>query len=84
MNLYHISRGKKTGGYDSYASAVVCASSYSDSKIIHPSKCEPNWPSKKDSWMDGWVKPENVISALIGTANESMERGVICASFNAG
>ena len=33
---------------------------------------------------DAWPAPEHVTTTLIGVAETSIERGVVCASFNAG
>ena len=99
MKLYLISQDR-VSGYDTYDSAVVVAKDEADARTIHPSRfvthhkngqwmgtysggknigCEynrdcSNWVTFSDI---GCVHVE-----YIGTTKK--ERGVICASFNAG
>jgi hypothetical protein len=78
MNLYRISQPKPTG-YDTYDSAVVCAESKTQARLIHPGK---------NAW-DGvgwttWCSAKDVKVQLIGEAIPGSLHGVICASFNAG
>lgn len=83
MNLYHISQDIESG-YDTYDSCVVAAASEEDARRIHPSEHRKDWPEKEDSYL-GWAhKPEQVTVRLLGVAAPGIERGVICASFNAG
>ena len=81
LNLYHISQ-TENNGWDTYDSAVVAALSEEDAKSIHPN------PTKgSDGWETfnySWTHPDNVTAKLVGVAAEGVERGVICASFNAG
>ena len=88
MNLYLISQ-TVNNGYDTYDSAVVCAKSEENARVIHPStyNLKNEWWS--DHWYCGdWTMPENVKVELIGTlineSAEDLEKEVICASFNAG
>lgn len=76
MNLYLIERTDKIG-WDEYDSAVVCAESLEDAKKINP--CEYAEKQGKQ-----WVDPQHITGVLIGTADPSITRGVVCASFNAG
>ena len=80
LSLYRVSQGYK--GYDKYDSAVVAAESAEDAKTIHPSGL--NWTYGSWEWTQSWTEPENVSVDYLGAADESLERGVICASFNAG
>lgn len=79
MNLYLISQDVNNS-YDTYDSAVVAAESEEAARKIRPGEDELR-PDARD-WT--WTKPENVTVKLIGVADEGIEAGVICASFNAG
>ena len=86
MNLYLLSQ-KDNNGYDTYENCVVCAENEEIAKNIHPSGEE--FKGKEGSeyfWeYDDWANTlEGIACELIGTANETQKRGVICASFNAG
>ena len=96
MNLYLISQSINTG-YDTYDSAVVAAESEHDAIRIHPSAEFHEFDENGIlyfKYVDGsrsqeeenrsWTGIENVSAKLIGTATDGIERGVICASFNAG
>ena len=76
MNLYLL-YGQESG-YDTYDSCVVAAETGEIAKTIHPNNAA-HWD--KYSWASS---PESVEAILIGIAIEGTERGVICASFNAG
>ena len=78
MNLYLISQSAHS--YYVYDSAVVAAESEDDARIIHPNGYG-EWSSND---LCEWCTPEQVKVQHIGTANPGAERGVICASFNAG
>ena len=77
MKLYLIVR-PDNGGYDTYDSAVVCASSPLDARHVHPTGRD--WLR----WDETWVSPDRVKVIYIGRARCRMERGVVVASFNAG
>jgi hypothetical protein len=79
MNLYLLKQEINTG-YDTYDSCVVAAESEEDARTIQPRELhfEPD-----DNFSD-WASPEYITVILIGVAAESVKRGVICASFNAG
>jgi len=79
MNLYLLTQKVNTG-YDTYDSCVVAAESAEVARTIQPRGLhfEPD-----DSFSE-WAPPEYVACTIIGIADESVERGVICASFNAG
>lgn len=83
MNLYLISQDSNSD-YDTFDSAVVCAESEDDARNMDPGgmKAEPvEWGSTYNQWC---LTPDLVTVKLIGTAAPGMERGVVCASFNAG
>lgn len=86
MNLYKISRDD-VAGFDEFDSAVVVAESEEKARLIHPAEWAPkNWHENKEfNAIDCWIKPEKVFVALIGSAKEGLEEGmVIVSSFNAG
>jgi hypothetical protein len=78
MNLYRISQSENFD-YDTYDSAVVAAETEQEARSIHPGSGK--WGSEFHTWASS---PEVVKVELIGTADPSIELGVICASFNAG
>lgn len=81
MKLYLLSQSQNMG-HDTYDSMVVAAKNEDDAKTILPDSPHSTWGG---SWSYGWAKsPEHVSAKLIGTAIKGTERGVICASFNAG
>ena len=69
-NLYLICR-KSLTSYDEYDSAVVCADSIEEARR-----------TEVDSY--GWVIPRYVKVKTLGVAKDSIKKGVILASFNAG
>jgi len=85
MNLYLI-RQKQNNGYDTFDSAVVCAESEEAAARIHPSGYSDDW-AKEGDWEDSyscWAShPSQVKVKLLGVASPAIERGIICASFNA-
>jgi hypothetical protein len=88
MNLYLISQDTNNG-YDTYDSAVVCAESEDAARHIHPAHSNNSWLWGHDEgpleWdASDWTTPGLVTVKLLGTAAPGMERGVVCASFNAG
>ncbi|KKL07295.1 hypothetical protein LCGC14_2587470 [marine sediment metagenome] len=80
MNLYKISQDQNNS-YNTYDSAVVAAETVRDASMIHPS--QEDWDGKDPDWSD-WVAVEDVKVELIGKAEESIDRGIIVSSFNAG
>jgi hypothetical protein len=79
MNLYLIEQ-EANNAYDTYDSAVVAADTEEEARNIHPGGKWPQAGSR--NWT--WTGPENVKVRLIGIAASDVERGVVCASFNAG
>lgn len=79
MNLYRISQNTNNG-YDTYDSAVVCADDERDARSIHPSA----FAEFGDTFSSWCSSPDEVTVRLVGVAAEGIERGVVCASFNAG
>lgn len=77
MKLYLISQDTNKG-WDTFDCAVVCAESEKEARMIHPAV---------DTLMrraNTWDRPEFVDVKYIGVADNSIEKGVVCASFNAG
>ena len=87
MNIYLISQ-EVNNGYDTYDSAVVCAKDESDARTIHPSSETVSYQSFRElpneKYFDTWAGISDIKVELIGKAVKGIERGVICASFNAG
>ena len=86
MNIYLISQTINRG-WDIYDSAVVVAESADDAKKIHPAGIEGGdietpIAAQNGSWYD-WCAQKDVKVKEIGVIFEGMERGVVCASFNA-
>jgi len=67
--------------YDCYAGAVVCASSAEEARTIHPNGRGDKLSVDNYTWVRD---PEQVIVTLIGVADQSVKKGVVLASFNAG
>lgn len=82
MNLYLIERPCATSMNDTYDQAVVCAESPDEAVMIHPSG-KADWDGVEQGW-GSWVSAEVVRWSLLGPALESVPKGVVCASFNAG
>lgn len=82
MKLFLISQDENED-YDTYDSAVVAAPDAETAMNMHPRNgamvCD--WDKNYNSWCS---KPENVTVKYIGEANDGINQGVICASFNAG
>lgn len=79
MNLWLIMQSVNTG-CDTFDSAVVAAETEADARAISP---EGEW--RKDDRYTGWAySPDQVTAKLIGTADASIEPGLVLASFNAG
>jgi hypothetical protein len=59
--------------YDTYDSAIVCAETEEEARNI-----------KVSDVVYCWVSPEDVHVEEIGIAKDSVKKGIILASFNAG
>lgn len=93
MKLWRISQ-EQNNDYDTYSDAVVAAPDKETARTIHPDGAI--WASKKMDGCTGWERgepsrwsswcdsPHLVTAHLIGDAVPGTEKGVICASFNAG
>ncbi len=82
MNLYKISQ-TQNNDYDTYDSAIVCAESADQARLIGP--CGQVWTENRKRWDWCWCKhPDQVTVELIGVADPSIAPGVVLASFNAG
>lgn len=76
MNLYLLTQDVNVG-YDTYDSVIVCAESEEEAVKIPP--------DGEYRWDDTWAEnPSLVKCRKIGVADESIEKGVVLASFNAG
>lgn len=91
MKLWHISQTARAA-YDTFDSAIVAAETEEDARNTHPSD-DSLWSDKSNKesrWRRSslsftWCEcPDQVAVRLVGDAVEGTERGVICASFNAG
>ena len=94
-NLYLIQTNEEYTGYDTYDSAVVCAESEEQARLIHPDGfslfTNGRFVYKKNGYVshssdfDGWVHPNDVQVTFVGVAAKGMQPGtVVCASYNAG
>lgn len=81
MKLYKIFQ-TVNNDYDTYDSAIVCAESVDDAKKINPGYKKET--TEKNDVYDSWCKLSEVQVEYIGQAKSGLERGIICASFNAG
>ena len=75
--LYRITQGD-VSGYDTYDSAVVCATTEEDARNMYPGQASQN------NGNDWTLDPSKVNVTYLGKADNSLKTGVICASFNAG
>lgn len=81
MNYLYLLTQETNRGYDTFDSAIVCAASEDEARLINPDG-PTEWGQSYSTWAD---KPEQVTVKLIGVANETCIPGeVILASFNAG
>lgn len=78
MNLYLISQDANYN-WNTYNSAVVAAESEQDAINIGPKE-----GMDEAFKLECWVADKHVKVKLIGKADESIHRGVICAAFDAG
>ena len=81
MNIYLISQSVNND-YDTYDSAVVIAEDSEKARFIHPNGSK-DWNGKKGKF-DAWCDASDVTVELIGISEDSEEKWVVCASFNAG
>lgn len=75
MNLYYVWQNENDDR-DTYDSFVVCAENEEEARHTHP---DGKW--SLCTWASS---PDNVKCKLIGVAAESVEKGIVIASFNAG
>jgi len=80
MFLYRISQDVNDD-YNTYDSAVVCAESEDEARMIHPNGCSNDWDGKREPFSE-WCAAEDVRVKIIGTAANNMPKGVVIASFN--
>lgn len=83
MNLYLISQTENSD-YDTYDSAVVCAPNEDEARNTNPSDGNKfDWAASDRIWH--WCSsPGAVTVKLLGRANETVEAGLVCASYHAG
>lgn len=81
MKIYLISQ-EVNSDYDTYSDAVVCAENKEDAKTIHPSNTE--LVTNKDEEFSDWATLKDIKVEYLGTADNKIKRGVICASFHEG
>ena len=79
LYLYLISQDENRG-YDTYDSAVVVAESEEEARNTLPA----DWIQWGESYSPWVSSPDKVSVELVGTAAKGSEKGVVCASFNAG
>jgi hypothetical protein len=80
MNLYLISQDVNDD-YDTYDSAVVCADTGDEARMIHPGGGD-DWDGEDEKY-SSWCTAKNVLVEEIGIAHFGNCKGIICASFNA-
>jgi hypothetical protein len=78
MKLYLISQDICTG-WDTYDSAVVAAENENDARDMHPNGTLLSEDLDSGSWA---TNPKHVDVEYLGETKR--EKGVVCASFNAG
>jgi hypothetical protein len=87
MNIYLLTPGKWKGKqpkWDYYDSAVVVAESVEDALSIHPGFDNKTGLNPPDCDDGSWPPKGHVFAEVIGIADRRQQRGVVCASFNAG
>ena len=85
MKIYLISQTERYG-WDTYNSAVVAAESVQEARLMNP-VAEHDESMLFGEFVKGstWAsKPEYVEVKFLGEAAFAIEKGIICASFNAG
>jgi hypothetical protein len=83
MKLYLISQ-KINRGYDTYDSAVVAAPNANAAALIHPNTDHEKYLLAGLEDGADWVPVQYVDVKYLGIAEDDIQEGVICASFNAG
>lgn len=76
MNLYLISQDTNSD-WDTYDSAIVAADNVAEARRTHPG-------GEESDYEGSWASFEDIRVRLIGEAAPRIEKGVVCASFNAG
>ena len=83
MKLFLVSQNQNQD-YDTYDSFVVVCNSEDEAKQTHPDGTQmtiENWDNKYSVWCDN---ASDVNVKYLGEADSSLQKGVVCASFNAG
>ena len=85
MFLYRISQDVNDD-YNTYDSAVVCAESEEEARMMHPAKFSyddyEEWDGK-DEEFSTWCAAKDVQVEIIGTAANNLPKGIVIASYNA-
>jgi hypothetical protein len=88
MNIYLLTpswkKRKHKPKWDYYASAVVVAESVEDALSIHPDFDNKTGLNPPDCDDGSWPPKGHVFAEVLGIADRRQQRGVVCASFNAG
>lgn len=87
LSIFKLATTESPYGDVHFKSAVVAAFDAEDAKQIHPSGDDSFEFDPDDGWGDDdaddmWVAPWDVVAEKIGTAETSVERGVILAALN--
>ncbi len=76
MNLYLISQTENED-YDTYDSAVVCAETAAEAKVIHPGDDEEYNLTDINNYKFSWAHPDDEHVKLIGIADKNISKGVV-------
>ena len=88
MNLYLISQNVNND-YDTFDSAIVCADTEDDARMIHPKENDEydpikSWDGECGEIWDSWCAAKDVQVKIIGAAANNLKKGVVLASYDAG
>jgi len=82
INLYLISQTINCG-YGILDSAIVCAASEDEARMIHPGESD-DWEGRECAvYPSTWCDAKDVVVEEIGVASSGIPEGIICASYNA-
>lgn len=84
MKIYYLQQDEYHA-YDTYDSCVVVAESAEEAVLMHPARThdDRSWISNREPYPTWASHPDQVQVECIGEATTT-EKGVVCASFNAG
>ena len=70
------------GGFDIFDSAVVCAESEEDAKLIHPDEHIEKWDGGyTEENSHEWCLSKEVEVSIIGCANKNIKKGVVLSYY---